>query len=1061
MADAFVEDTVELAAIEWLKGLGYTYVHGSEIAPDGPASERASYDKVILEDRFKAALARLNPHLPQHALDEAFRQVMSLNSPALEENNLAFHRLLTNGVEVVVSTEDGDRGEKVWLIDFPDPKDPKWSDKNDYLVVNQFTIIEDRHNRRPDLVVFINGLPVAVIELKHPGSENATIKSAWNQLQTYKAEIPSLFNSNEILVISDGGEARVGSLTAGYSRFGPWRSVDGAGQASDDLPQLQVVLEGLFQKERLLDYLRYFILWETEDGYIKKIAGYHQFYAARKAVRATVEASSPEGDRRIGVVWHTQGSGKSVSMAFFAGKVIQEPAMENPTVVVITDRNDLDDQLFGQFCRATDLLRQTPVQAESREHLREQLQVAAGGVVFTTMQKLGLTPEERETGAPFPTLSERRNIVVIADEAHRTQYEFSRRVDEKGKVSIGLAKNLRDALPNASFIGFTGTPIEFEDKSTRAIFGDEIDTYTMSQAVEDKAVVPILYEARLAKIGLRQEDLPHVDEEFEDVTEGQEDLAKEKLKSKWAKLEALVGDSKRLGLVAKDILAHYDRRCEILEGKAIVVCMSRRIAADLYKKITKLRPEWHSTEDDKGAIKVVITGSASDPKNLQAHLRPKRGKNKRKDGKISIKAIEKRFKAESFDPEDDPLRMVIVCDMWLTGFDVPCAHTLYLDKPIQGHTLMQAIARVNRVFKDKPSGLVVDYLGLAEQLKKAVDRYSGGNEEQAGGDVARLALPLLLEKFDVVKAMFHGFDYSGFLTDKPTERVSTLTAGVNFVCALPNDGKTRFLNAMIGLNRAAALALHLEEAAHLHDELAFFQAVQRNIQKYTVGGSGSDDDSDKLDAAIKQIISGAITTEKVVDIFGAAGLKKPDISILSDEFLASVQASPHKNLQVELLRKLLGDELKAQRRRNVVQARKFSELLERTLLSYQNRTLEAAEVITRLIKMAQEMRESGKRGEPLGLSEDEMAFYDALVAHGGVKEVMGDDILAKIAHDLVEAIRASVTIDWTQKESVRARLRSKVKRLLRKHGYPPDKRQEAVDTVIEQAEQVCRDWAVA
>ncbi|MBI4706193.1 MAG: type I restriction endonuclease subunit R [Deltaproteobacteria bacterium] len=1012
------ESIVEQAAIEWLGRLGYAYVPGWELAPDGSSPERASYSTVILEGRLRAALGRIDPKLPAEALDDVVRRVTRPTSPALEENNVAFHRMLAKGAEVQVRKGGAVRGEHAWLVDFEQPEN------NDWLVVNQLTVIEGKYNHRPDLVVYLNGLPIAVIELKNPETPSATLGTAWNQLQTYKKNIPTLFNTNEILVVSDGTDAKVGSLTAGFERFGPWRTVDGTEIAPDAVPKLKVLLEGLFEKRRLLDYLRHFIFWETEDGYTKKIAGYHQFHAANKAVTETVRASSKKGDRRIGVVWHTQGSGKSVSMVFYAGKIIVEPAMANPTLVVLTDRNDLDGQLFDQFAAATELVHK-PEQAESREHLRELLKVASGGVVFTTLQKFGAPKGER-----MPLLSDRHNIVVIADEAHRSHYEFIE----------GFARNLRDGLPNASFIGFTGTPIELDDRSTPAVFGDYIDTYPIAQSVEDGATVPIYYEARLARIDLPEDEKPRVDAEFEEVTEGEETTAKEKLKGKWAKLEALVGTERRLGLVAKDILDHWDRRTEILAGKAMVVCMSRRICVDLYKEIIELRPEWHSDEDEAGAVKVVMTGAASDPAEYQPHLR----------SKPRQKAIEKRFK----DP-GDPLQMVIVRDMWLTGFDVPPAHTLYLDKPMKGHTLMQAIARVNRVFRDKPSGLVVDYLGLAEQLRLAVGTYGGGQRERPGLPV-ELALAVLLEKFDVVKAMFHGFDYAGYFSTKATKRLETLTAGANHVLGL-GDGKKRYLDAMAALNKAAGIAIHLEGARHLRDDVGFFQAVQSNLAKYTVGGSGKS--KEELHAAIRQIVSGAMTSDGVIDVFQAAGLKKPDISILSDEFLETVRQSPHRNLQIELLKKLLNDEITAQGRRNVVQARKFSEMLERTLAAYNNRSLEAAEVILELIEMARQMRDAPKRGDELRLSEDELAFYDALCAHGNVRDVMGDEVLAKIAHELVEAIRASVTIDWTQKEAVRAKMRSKVKRLLRKHGYPPDKQEAAVVTVIEQAEQVCRDWA--
>ncbi|MBN4054881.1 type I restriction endonuclease subunit R [Acidimicrobium ferrooxidans] len=1038
---SIVESDVEEAAIEWLKALGWDYIHGPLLAPDGEAPERSSYASVILEGRLRQALQGINDHLSSSILDEVAKTVLRLDSLSLEENNHAFHKMVRSGIEVQVKKDGRTRGDLAWLFDYENP------DKNDWLVVNQLTVVEGSNNRRPDLVLYVNGLPLAVIELKNPADEHATHETAWNQLQLYMTQIPVLFNTNEVLVISDGVEARVGSLTAGFERFGPWRTIDGTAPASDAMPKLQVVLEGLFEKRRFLDYLYNFILWETEDGYIKKIAGYHQFHAVNKAVAATLRASGKQGDKRIGVVWHTQGSGKSISMCFFAGKVILEPEMNNPTLVIITDRNDLDGQLFNQFCAAGDLITgPRPVQAGSREDLRHLLQVASGGVVFSTIQKFSLSENERTTGASFPVLSDRRNIVVIADEAHRTQYGFDTRIDPKtGQVNKGLAQNLREALPSASFIGFTGTPIEFDDRSTPAVFGDYVDTYTIRQSVEDGATVPIHYEARLARIKLPEGEKPKVDDEFEEVTEDAEEATREKLKTTWAKLEALVGTEKRLGLIADDMIDHWGRRLEILDGKAMIVCMSRRICVDLYKEIVARRPDWHGEEDETGAIKVVMTGAASDPVEFHPHVR----------GKLRQKAIEKRFK----DP-DDLLKLVIVRDMWLTGFDVPCAHTLYLDKPMKGHGLLQAIARVNRRFKDKPAGVVVDYLGLAEQLKQAIGRYGGGEGEKPGIPID-LALAVLVEKTEIVRAIFHGYDYTGYFSIKATERLSALAGGADHICGLepgdPDSGKKRYVEAMTALNRAAGIALHLEGARQLRDEIGYFQAVQANIVKYTVGGAGKTDA--EMNAAIRQIISGAITSEGILDVFGEAGIARPDISVLSDEFLQTLRTSEHKNLQLELLKKLINDEIKAQGRRNVVQARKFSELLEGTLLRYQNRTIEAAQVILELIDLAKEMRDAPKRGAALGLTEDELAFYDALVDHGDVKEVMGDEILAAIAHDLVESIRGSVTIDWTQKESVRADMRRKVKKLLRKHGYPPDKRAKAVLTIIEQAERVCRDWA--
>ena len=1015
---SIAESVVEEAAIEWFKELGYAHAFGLDISPDGNAQERESWSDVILADRFRQSLSRINSHLPSAALEEVFRTVAKQHNPSVEECNYAFQKWIIQGLPLQVQRESGTRGDQAWLFDYENPEN------NDWLVVNQYTVKEGQHIRRPDIVVFVNGLPVGVIELKNPENEDATLQSAWNQLQTYKLQIPSLFRTNEFLLISDGTDAKLGSLTAGFERFAPWRTVDGEELAPEATPKLEVAIKGIFEKARLLDFIRHFVLWESDGDYTKKIAGYHQFHAVNKAIEETIRASNPQGNKRIGVIWHTQGSGKSILMTFFAAKLKLLEAMENPTLVVITDRNDLDGQLFSQFSAAKDLM-SPPKQANNRDHLKKLLQVASGGVVFTTIQKFG-TPK----GEAYPLLSDRHNIVVIADEAHRSQYEFIE----------GFARNLRNGLPKASFIGFTGTPIELDDRNTPAVFGDYIDTYTISQSVEDKATVPLYYEPRLAKIELPEEEKPVVDKRVEEVTEGEEEETTQRLKAKWARLEAMVGTEKRLGLVAEDILDHWDRRLEILDGKAMIVTMSRRICVELYNQIIKLRPEWHSEKDEEGVVKIVMTGAASDPLEYQAHLRSKERQ----------KAIEKRFK----DP-NDLLQIVIVRDMWLTGFDVPCAHTLYLDKPMRGHGLMQAIARVNRVFRDKPAGLVVDYLGIAEQLRQAIGTYGGKTGSPPGVPVDE-ALKVLLEKHDIVKGMFHGYDFSGYFSTEPTKRLSALSGGANHILSL-EDGRKRFLDAMAPLNKAAALAIHLEGARHLRDEIGFFQSVERNLRKHTVGKGGGPREG--MDEAIRQIVSDAVAPDEVIDIFGEAGLKKPDISILSDEFLQTVKEAPNKNLQMELLRKLLNDEVKSLSRRNIVQSRKFSEMLERTITQYQNRTLEAAEVIIELIKMAKQMRDLAERGNPLGLTEDELAFYDALAAHGNVKELMGDKVLSDIAVDLVRLIRKSVSIDWTQKASVRARMRVQVKRLLRKHGYPPDQRTEAVLTVIEQAEQVCREWA--
>jgi len=1019
-----MESVVEEAALGWLADLGYAVIPGPLIAPGELAAERASYEDVVLVGRLRAAIDRLNPNVPAEGKEDALRKVVRLPGPSLVEANRAFHRMLRDGVDVEYMADGRVVGDKVWLFDFARPE------ANDWLVVNQFTVIEDRHNRRADVVVCVNGLPLVVLELKNAADETATIWTAWQQLQTYKAEIPSLLAYNEALIISDGLQARVGSLTADKERFMPWRTVDGKTVAPANLPQLQVLLAGLLDKRRLLEYVRHFAVFEDEHGKVaKKIAGYHQFHAVQTAVETTVAASRPQGDRRCGVVWHTQGSGKSLTMTFFAGKIILEPAMENPTLVVLTDRNDLDGQLFGTFCRCSELLRQTPVQADSRAQLRELLKVASGGVVFTTIQKF--FPEER--GDRHPLLSDRRNIVVIADEAHRSQYDF---ID-------GFARHMRDALPHASFIGFTGTPIELTDRNTRAVFGDYISIYDIQQAVEDGATVPIYYEGRLAKLELKDEERPRIDPDFEEATEGEEVEKKERLKTKWARLEAMVGTEKRIGLVAKDLVDHFERRQEAIEGKALVVCMSRRICVDLYNAIVKLRPQWHADEDERGAIKVVMTGAATDPPEWQQHIR---NKPRRED-------IAERFR----DP-DDPLRIVIVRDMWLTGFDVPCLHTMYIDKPMRGHGLMQAIARVNRVFRDKPGGLVVDYLGLAAELQKAMAAYtqSGGKGETTIDQEEAVAV--MLEKYEVCCGLFHGFDYAVFMTGTAQERLAVLPAAQEHILA-QDDGAERLLRAVGDLSKAFALAVPHPRAMAIRDDVAFFQAVRAALAKLGAGGGAGPSAEEELDHAIRQIVSRAVASDKVIDIFSAAGLKKPDISILSEEFLAEVKDLPHRNLAVELLRRLLSDEVRACKRRNVVQSRSFAEMLERTLRAYQNRTIEAAAVIQELIDLARAMREAHLRGERLGLREDEVAFYDALEVNDSAVMVLGDETLRKIAQELVETVRRNVTIDWTVKESVRAKLRALVKRVLRKHGYPPDKQEKATQTVLEQAEILCGEIA--
>ena len=1030
MTPKFCESVVEEAAIEWLIDQGWEYVPGPELGDERHAEPEHQHRHVLLEGVLRKHLRIINPRLSDASIDEVVRRLRNLNSPNLVENNRDFHRLLTHGVPLEIRREHLTRGDTAWLIDWEDLS------KNDWKVVNQLTI-KGTAERRPDVVLYVNGLPLVVIELKDPTNPKAGNDRAYNQLQTYKKQIPQLFVTNEVLVVGDGVTARVGSLTAGFERFGPWRTADGVTLAGSHQSQLKVLIQGLFNRQRFLEYLRYFVLFETDDTFIKKIAAYHQVHAVNKAVEATVQATRPQGDRRIGVVWHTQGSGKSISMAFFAGKVIQ--ALGNPTLLVVTDRNDLDGQLFSQFAAAGDLI-PSPVQATSRDDLREKLSVASGGVVFSTMQKFSLTEDEKQRGDVFPVLTDRTNVVVIADEAHRTQYGFKRQVGKDGTVSLGFAANLRAAVPNASFIGFTGTPIELEDRSTPEVFGDYIDVYPISRAVEDKSTVPIYYEARLARLDLPDDEKPSVDEEFEDATEAEDDATRARLQRQWASLEALVGTKKRLKLISRDIAEHFRRRNEILRGKGIVVAMSRRVAAQLYDQFIRLHPEWHHDDASQGAIKVVMTSTPDDPALLKKHMRDKRAQ----------KTIESRFK----DP-DDPLRLVIVVDMWLTGFDVPCAHTMYIDKPLKGHGLMQAVARVNRVYKDKPSGLIVDYLGVAADLKKAVKWYDRGTvQSDRAGLPVDLAFKELVKRVGIVRDLFHGFDYSGFFGDSAGGRVDALVAGADFILGL-DKGKKRFREAMLALNKAASIALHLEQSRQYLDDIAFFQAVQKTIAKNTTPKGES---SDALNAAIRQIVSRAVVPNGVLEVLGEAGIDKPEISVLSEEFLQTVQASPHRNLQLETLRKLLADKINALRGSNVVAARQFSDRLAEAVSRYKVRAVDAAQVVMELVELARLIREHKARGDALNLSEDELAFYDALVDKNSVREVMADDDLADIARELVESIRKTVSIDWTESEAVRAKMRTRIKRLLRRHGYPPDGRDGAVLTVIEQASVVCRDW---
>lgn len=1019
----YTETDLELATLEWLEGLDYSVVGGPEIAPppDGEHPERAGYGDVVLEGRLQAAIEKLNPDIPPDAKEEAFKKVVQVGhaTPNLIINNKIFHSYLRDGVDVEYMRSDGTvAGDKVRLVDFGDVSN------NDFLAVNQFTIIENNVNRRPDVVAFINGLPVVVIELKNPGDEKATVKNAFNQIQTYKRDIPSLFAYNELSIISDGIEARMGTISANMEWFTRWRTVDGIELASNALPQLEVLLKGIFDKTRLLDLLANFIVFETDgEKTIKKAAAYHQYFATNKAIESTINATAEEGDRRAGVVWHTQGSGKSLTMTFYAGKIIQ--TLNNPTLVVLTDRNDLDNQLFGIFSRCHELLRQTPKQAEHRDELKEFLRVASGGVIFTTIQKF--LPQNGHT--EYPMLSDRKNIVVIADEAHRSQYEFIH----------GFAKHMRDALPNASFIGFTGTPVELTDRNTRAVFGEYVDVYDVTRAVEDHATVPIYYEARLARIELKKEEQPKIDPEFEELTEGEEVERKEKLKSRWARLEAMVGSEKRIHLVAKDLVDHFENRLSAIEGKGMIVAMSRRIAVELYNEIVKLRPNWHNDDDGKGFLKVVMTGSASDPMNYQPHIR----------GKHALDAIARRMK----DP-DDPLKLVIVRDMWLTGFDVPSLHTMYIDKPMQGHGLMQAIARVNRVYKDKQGGLIVDYIGIAPELKEALSYYSESDRQETAIPQDE-AVSVMLEKYEVVRGMYHGFDYQNYFSSVSSTRTQTISAATDFILGL-DDGKKRYLKAISELSKAFSLAVPHDKAIEIRDEVGFFQIVRGAILKMEPREGGPTDE--EYDVAIKQIVSSAVTTDAVIDIYSAAGIKAPDISIFSEEFLEEVKNMKHKNVALELLKKLLNDELRSMTRTNLVKSRSFAQMLEETIRKYQNRTIEAAQVIAELLELAKKIRDEKDKGKDLGLSEEEVAFYDALANNESAVRELGDDTLKAMARELVEMLRKNTTIDWTIKESIQAKLRVYIKRLLKKYNYPPDKQEGATKTVLEQAELLAKDW---
>ena len=1047
------EDQLERQCLGWFREGGWETVFGPDIAHDGAAPERANYREVVLVGRLTRSLARLNPGVPAAVLDEAVQRLRKLDHPVAEQRNRDFHRLLLAGMRVSWREGDAVKDDDLRLVDLS----PQGLAANEFLVVNQFAIRGPAKTRRPDLVVFINGLPLALIELKNPADEQADVWKAWQQLQTYKEEISDIFNYNEALIVSDGFTARVGSLTADQERFMPWRTL----RNEDDKPvvefEIEKIIRGFFDRELFLDYLKHFILFEQDgDRLVKKIAGYHQFHAVREAVRVTVIASAlPEaamaeearapygqevvpGSRKAGVVWHTQGSGKSISMVCYAGKLIQQPEMRNPTFVVVTDRNDLDGQLYETFCGAQELLRQTPEQADSREELRAKLASRqAGGIIFTTIQKFA--PAEGE--ARHPALCERSNVVVISDEAHRSHYGLKARLNTKtGQYTYGFAKHLRDALPVASFIGFTGTPIERDDRDTRAVFGDYISIFDIQDAVDDGATVEIFYESRLAKLDVNRAEIEKLSAEVEDIVEEEDETQREKTKGLWSTLEKLVGAKERIEEIAADLVSHFESRTSVIEGKAMIVGMSRDICARLHAAIVALRPEWHDADIEKGAIKVVMTGSASDDKALQPHVTTKRQK----------KRLEKRFKNPA-----DPLRLVIVRDMWLTGFDAPCCHTMYVDKPMKGHNLMQAIARVNRVFKDKPGGLVVDYIGIANDLKAAMKTYADSDGRGQPSREAEEFLDVLRAKLDACRGLFRaggGFDYSGY-EKNPT---ALLVPAANHILGLP-DGKKRFLDLVVAITRAFALCGTLDEAEELRTEIAFFSAVKAAIVKYT-SVDRKLTEAEKH-SALRRILDNAVVSEGVADIFALAGLQKPNIGLLSREFLEDVRAMPQKNLAVELLEKLLRDEIKAHARTNVVLQKKFGDRLLEALRKYHNRAIETAQVIEELLKMAGDFKDALGRNEELGLSPDEIAFYDALAERPEVLKTMGDATLKQLATELTEQLRASTTVDWQVRDSVRAKMRILIKRLLKKYKYPPEGQEAAVALVLKQAEELADEWS--
>lgn len=1059
MPKNFCESHLEEATLEWFEELGYEIVFAPDIAPDGEYAEREDYSDVTLNDRLFEALKRINPKMPDYALEDAFRQIVIPQSPSLIMNNKAFQKMITDGIDVQVKQADASyRTEKVYVFDFEKPLN------NEFMVANQFTIVEHGMEKRPDVIAFVNGIPLVVIELKSASDENVDITDAYNQLQTYKMTIPSLFTYNSFMVTSDGINARAGTITSDEDRFMAWRTIDGDDVAPLSIPQLEVLIKGMFQRDRFLDIIKHFVLFQSDGkDTIKILAGYHQYHAVNKAVDSTERATKESGDRRIGVVWHTQGSGKSLSMVFYAGKLVINEELENPTIVIITDRNDLDDQLYGTFLKSKDILRSTPVQAIDRAHLRELLNNrTSGGIIFTTIQKfapianeseeeiqLGMAAEDSAEYRTNMVLTNRKNVIVMADEAHRSQYGFGADIvkgDDEADVKFGYAKYMRDSLPNASYIGFTGTPIELTDKNTRAVFGDYIDVYDMTRAVEDGTTVKIFYESRIARLELPEELKPKVDTEYDEITEYQEYSQKEKLKSKWARLEAIVGSSERVKQIAKDIVEHFEKRDQAQEnegGKAMVVAMSRRIAIDLYKGIVALRPDWHSDDLMAGKIKVVMTGASSDPAEWQKFI----------GTKASRETLAKRMK-----DKNDELKLVIVRDMWLTGFDVPSMHTMYIDKPMQGHNLMQAIARVNRVFKDKQGGLIVDYIGIAENLKEALAQYTESDKKTTGVDT-EVASQVLLEKYDLIKELLHGYDYNKFFTGKPSEKMQAIVETMDYIIGLREERKNDYIKLVTEMARAYSLCATTDVAESLNVEVGFLKAVKASLVKM-ISEDNRKKTTSQLDSELNQLISKSISSNEVIDILDSVGLSKPNIAILSEEFLEEIKGMKQKNLAVELLNRLLKGSIKTFSRRNLVQSKKFSELLEAAIRKYQNRAIETTQVIMELIELAKQINEAEKRGESTGLTPDELAFYDALADNESAKEIMGEDILKQIARDLTQSIKNNISVDWAIRESVQAKMKMTIKRLLKKYGYPPDKTAKAVDIVMEQTKLMCQNEIV-